>query len=853
MHKLITLFFRNFSYLLIFCGSISSAQNIKGAITDTVGTPISLVMVQLLDKDDEILQYMYTVDDGTFEFKILKDRDQVAVLLVQSLFYEEKRITFTNQDFFLITLTESNQKLSEIVIKAQKSANDTIALGLADRNIDRTDKVEDALKKIPGINVNKEGKIFYLNKEIEKILIDGDDLAGRQYTFISRNLRAEVLQEIEVLKNYEENAVLKNVQNSNAIALNLKLKDEYKNIVFGNVDGTYGNDLEGDQEYKVGGTVSLLNINVKLLVAARYSTLGDRAILQQFGEINDKQSVMENKPFYAITNITTPLSETVSNFNEAASTTFLINKKVGGYDVRSTNYIGRDNLDQFYNRTTIYPFQNESVLEEDFVNNSQTLKFQGDLTFSNRNATRHFFKNTTLYDIFKNDGLSNLQVGSQFINDLLDQQSIKITNMNELTTLLNNNIILQSYVNAGFDDSRENVSIESSELLFPSRFAGNSIVQKLDRINFLMDAGVSTRIKLNDKSFFKTGVNVSYTSDFFKNVSTPANLGFNFDEGFNRWNVKAPLLYVYQIKQNTTFIAKAAPRFSTINERSFYLLDYTARLDVKYKGSWSLEYSRNNRLPLNNQLINGAFIAGINTVTDITVALAPIREDLLGLKHSFRNSKSNLQNEINLGWSKASAVLLSNAALEGNFTIIDLDFVNQEQNTWNLKEQFLWLFNSYGLNFVTNHNLTRIPVSGASDLTSNIFTSTYDLKINSYYTSGFNFEVQALYNTSLQEFANNKNSFESYSLELEMAYELNNELDFSLSSLTSRIDAINYHVLNVEGVFVPEKKNYTLAAGVFNVLNEGAFVTQFRDTFFFSTTSIPLRTRLPYIKYTYTF
>ncbi len=280
---------------------------------------------------------------------------------------------------------------------------------------------------------------------------------------------------------------------------------------------------------------------------------------------------------------------------------------------------------------------------------------------------------------------------------------------------------------------------------------------------------------------------------------------------------------------------------------------YTARLDARYKGMWSIEYSRNNRLPLNNQLINGAFIVGTNTVIDIDVSPAAIREDLLRLNYSATNRRNTLQNDINLEWKKASAALLSNITLEGNFTIIDLDFVNQEQNTWSLKEQFLWLFDFYGLNFTTNHNFTRMPVSDTNVLTSNIFTNTIDLKINSYYNSGLNFEIQAVYNRSAQEFANNKNSFENYSLEFDIFYELNEELDFSLTSFTSVIDTANYNILNIEGSYVPKKKNYSLNAGVFNLFNEDKFVNQFRDTFYFSVTTIPLRSRLPYIKYTYTF
>ncbi|WP_194851174.1 carboxypeptidase-like regulatory domain-containing protein [Nonlabens antarcticus] len=839
--------------MLLLFSSVINAQKINGLVTDSNNDPISLVMVQLLDEDQNILQYSYTDEEGKFEFSTSIENARIEFLLIQGLFYQKQRLIYNDQKFFPITLIESNAKLKEIVIKAQKICRDTVALGLSKRNIDRTDKVEDALKKIPGINIDKHGRISYLNKEIEKILIDGDDLAGKQYTFISRNLRAEVLQEIEVLKNYEENTILRNVQNSNKIALNLRLKDAYKDIWFGNIDGTYGNDLGEDQEYKATSTVSLLNSKIKLLGAVRYSTLGDRAITEQFSEQGDRPSVMDSEPFYRSTDINVPLPETVINFNKAYSTTILLNKNIGGYSVRSTNYIARDNLNQFYNRTTIFPFQGQETLNENFVNNNKILKFQGDVTINSKEATRNFIKSTLLYDITKSDGLSNLQVENQFINDDLQQQSIKVSNLNELTTLLNNNLIIDSYLNLGLNDSSEKVSIQSSEQLFPNQFDGDRINQEIRRNIFLADIGSSSRVQLNDKSVLKLSVSGTYSNDRFRNQSSPTGVGFDFAEDFDRLDLQLPITYIYRIKRSTSFIVNFEPRYSVINKEEFGLYDYSAQFETIYLGSWSLAYFRKNKLPLNDQLVSGTFISGTNTIIGANVPFEPIKEDQFSLRHKIRNRSSSLENEITLGWSRAESVLLTNLELQGNFNIIDLDLVRLDQNTFNLKEQLVWLFGSYGLNIITNHSIVTTPISSENDITSRIVVGSYNLKLNSYYNSGFNFEVKVEYMNSIQEIENIKNRFENYSLELDLSYELNETLDFGLSSYSSRVNASTYNVLNLESKYVPKKKNYSLSAGVFNLFNEDQFVTQQRETFFFSTTSIPLKTRLPYIKYTYTF
>jgi hypothetical protein len=102
--------------------------------------------------------------------------------------------------------------------------------------------VEALLKKIPGLQVDNEGTIKVGDQEIEKLMIDGDDLFERGYKILSKNMPAYPIEEVEILKNYSNNRLLKNIEKSNKVALNLKLDEKSKRVWFGNIETSLGND-----------------------------------------------------------------------------------------------------------------------------------------------------------------------------------------------------------------------------------------------------------------------------------------------------------------------------------------------------------------------------------------------------------------------------------------------------------------------------------------------------------------------------------------------------------------------------------------------------------------------------------
>ncbi len=102
-----------------------------------------------------------------------------------------------------------------------------------------TVKLEDVLKKIEGFSVDPNGKISFLGKEIKKIYLDGDDIAGNQYTLLSKFVQANSVSKIQLINNFNENRLIKEINSSSDIALNLRMTDDVKNRVNSTIKADY--------------------------------------------------------------------------------------------------------------------------------------------------------------------------------------------------------------------------------------------------------------------------------------------------------------------------------------------------------------------------------------------------------------------------------------------------------------------------------------------------------------------------------------------------------------------------------------------------------------------------------------
>ena len=107
-------------------------------------------------------------------------------------------------------------------------------------------RLEDLVKNIPGFRVDDNGRIYFNGKEINRIMIDGDDLAGEQYKLLSRNLKALMIDSLQLIQRHEKNRLLRTFGNQDAMAINLVIKKSFMGKTSGNLMLSGGIDQRGE-------------------------------------------------------------------------------------------------------------------------------------------------------------------------------------------------------------------------------------------------------------------------------------------------------------------------------------------------------------------------------------------------------------------------------------------------------------------------------------------------------------------------------------------------------------------------------------------------------------------------------
>ncbi len=260
-------------------GVISIAQTlpikIKGRLTNAKGEPVVNATVQAFQKE-QLIGWCISTPGGQFELSISATTE--LQLHISHINYEKKLITLNgpseNLDLGIIQLTEQKRILDTVIVAKKdpvKISGDTIIYKAKQYLSQETRVVEDLLRKLPGIQVSEDGRISFQHTDIKKILIDGADLAGNGYQLISKNLAAETIENIELIRNFSENRLLAAFEKSGEAGINLTLNKEYATSVSGNL--TLG--ASSDKRYQYKGTLQAFGKKLKLISLAESNTTGN--------------------------------------------------------------------------------------------------------------------------------------------------------------------------------------------------------------------------------------------------------------------------------------------------------------------------------------------------------------------------------------------------------------------------------------------------------------------------------------------------------------------------------------------------------------------------------------------------
>lgn len=232
-------------FVLVLTISLSGkAQNITGSIADTgVHKSIPNAVIALLQLPDSTL-YKFTRSNGNGEFRLNSIKPGNYLLMVSHPYYAEflDKLEMGNTDVDLqrIPLLNKSKLLQEVIVKsgsAMKIKGDTVAFYADSFKVSANANVEELLKKLPGITVDKSGTITAMGETVKNVLVDGEEFFGDDPGMAVKNLRADAVKEVQVYDKKSEQSTFTGIDDGKTEkTINLKLKEDRKRGYFGKVD-----------------------------------------------------------------------------------------------------------------------------------------------------------------------------------------------------------------------------------------------------------------------------------------------------------------------------------------------------------------------------------------------------------------------------------------------------------------------------------------------------------------------------------------------------------------------------------------------------------------------------------------
>lgn len=237
-------------YLLIvisLCTLVTQAQkngSLKGLLYDTVAKQpvVSATITILKKKDSSLVTFTMSDSKGHFEITGLADGDYRMLITHVNYHGSNKNFTITeagrNKDLGNVIMHDAAQMLNEVVVTAEAPPvtliGDTVQYNAGSFKTPPNSNVEQLLKKMPGIQVDKDGTIKAQGQEVKRVLVDGKEFFGTDPKVATKNLPSDAVDKVQVYDKASDAAQLTGFDDGNSEkTINLKLKKDKKKGLFG--------------------------------------------------------------------------------------------------------------------------------------------------------------------------------------------------------------------------------------------------------------------------------------------------------------------------------------------------------------------------------------------------------------------------------------------------------------------------------------------------------------------------------------------------------------------------------------------------------------------------------------------
>lgn len=879
-------------YLFFFIIELSYSQTIQGTIRDVNGIGLT-AKILIKNPNSSVISEFILVYEGVFSYNLKKNYSGKGFLIdvtatgynSQIEFVELPKLKKTINFNFILT-KEKIEILEEIVIKGNKRPlsikKDTVVYNVESFKDGTEKKVEDLLKKLPGIKINEDtGIIKYKGNTIETVTIEGDNLFDYNYTIGTKNINIDLVKEIEAIENYSENKLLKDIEKSNKVAINLKLKESKTDLSLSTDIGV--GDFSGSDKIPKDLSLNSLAINKKhkSFIVSTYNNIGKNTTPFNYNEIQISLEKIKEEQFLNEKIIPEVISNKVTKNNLSN-----INNQIFGNLNSIFNFSNKTkaklNLYYFSDRNN----RNQLAESRTSINNAvfttfdnsyiekKPLQYRGDfeLKFNPsktslleyRFSLRDESVNTerTIFSNQNNNFLSSLQSNSVFLKQEL-----------EYTKKISNRKAFQLEIINAINNLEQIFAIKPS--IFNNTGADQDVQDNnTKKLNSSFKAFFLGKTRNNNKYAFTVGYN--YSNDiFYSNLSSlnnTLNLSVLFSENkLNYINIEAfnKASYNWNIGKFTI-----SPKYSlrylnlkleqeNINNKLKVLI-FEPSLNITYEidrtSFLSLNSSLNNSSSPMSYLFSNQILINNRVVKSNDPTLSLQKNKVLNLLFSKNDLFNQFEMYIGANYTNKNGNFFSNLFIDENSSRINTFFLSESLENvafnFSLSKLIYPLKTTFKIN--SDYSIVNFKnIVNNSDLRNN--KSNYlvnSLFFKTSFNSPINLENKTTY--ILQE-TKSINTFTNKSIENNLKLILKPFKGFSASVIHNyfipslKNTSNNYSFLSSKIRYIPKNKPWQLELSGVNLLNEKIFTQENTTDISNNTFGVNLLERYILLNFSYSF
>jgi len=653
-------------------------------------------------KDSSIISYTITDARGNFEL-VGKTADSKMKLVVSFTGFKPfiKNIDVKNQNVGTL-LVESTNVLDEIIVRSAAPITikkDTVEFNVKSFKTKADANVEDLLKKLPGVEVDKDGKITVNGKEVNKVLVNGKPFFGNDPTITTRNLTKEIIEKIQITDT-KTNAQAFSGEDSDGEnkTINLTIRKEDNKGYFGKVAAGIGTD----DKYEYAGLVTKFKESERIGLLAGGNNINSPGF--SFGNQRSQFGGGNNRSFSGGEGIVTSNNYGL-NYTNAFGKIFEVSGdyfyKNSESDNKSTS--NREtflsNGESFYRNS-----RNTSLNESDSHDANIDFEIEVDSTFRidiefkfNENTNLNTF-NSESESLNNNKTLTN----DSKTNSIADSNAKTFDNELNLTKKFGSKgafLRVELTANIRTSDTEDLVKSETNifgsnpdQIIRDQLSEGNSdrnqlgseVTYRFPLLANQLFLDVAYDYQNRETNTKRSTFDFNQTTNDYTDFSTLLSTDFKYLDKTKRpsaelefrnekWSASAEIAYVNRVLENTDFL-----RPQTNLERSFDNLEYGASIRFRKDRTSSLRFRYNYRNNTPNLSQLQPFRDESNPLNIVTgnPALSPSKT------HNIRMGLSNFNWQKRTGfWSFANVSftddrVISSTIIDSNTLIRETTFAN---------------------------------------------------------------------------------------------------------------------------------------------------------------------------------